>query len=416
MPSRLHLFQAYGVELEYMIVDRSTLDVKPIADQLLKAVNGRISSEYNNGRISWSNELVSHVIELKCTDPDADLATLGQAFYENVQEINAILKKFEAKLMPTAAHPWMDPAREAVIWPHEQNDIYLKYNEMFNCQGHGWSNLQSTHINLPFYDDEEFSKLHTAIRILLPILPALTASSPILDGHPTGYLDRRLKYYMHNQKRIPSISGKVIPERIFSKRMYHKKIYDRIAADILPFDPTGILDPIWVNSRGAIARFDRGAIEIRILDIQESPRMDLAVVRLIVTILKMLVSGTVSSFEQQEKPETDALYELFQQVIRSGMDVQVDSRDHLQSLGLKGEIASLREIWQSLLVKAMDFAPEEMRDIEPEINLIMKQNTLSQRILANANEIYSPENLRLLYNELCDSLDRNESFQIFDRS
>lgn len=35
-PPRLHLFQAYGVELEYMIVDSDTLNVRPIADELLK--------------------------------------------------------------------------------------------------------------------------------------------------------------------------------------------------------------------------------------------------------------------------------------------------------------------------------------------------------------------------------------------
>lgn len=31
---KLHLFEAFGIELEYMIVDQDTLDVKPIADQL----------------------------------------------------------------------------------------------------------------------------------------------------------------------------------------------------------------------------------------------------------------------------------------------------------------------------------------------------------------------------------------------
>jgi glutamate---cysteine ligase / carboxylate-amine ligase len=31
-PVRLHLFQAFGVELEYMIVDRDTLQVQPVTD------------------------------------------------------------------------------------------------------------------------------------------------------------------------------------------------------------------------------------------------------------------------------------------------------------------------------------------------------------------------------------------------
>ena len=50
------------------------------------------------------------------------------------------------------------------------------------------------------------------------------------------------------------------------------------------------MDPVWVNSRGATARFDRGTIEIRLLDIQECPAADLAIITLIIQVLKWLVS------------------------------------------------------------------------------------------------------------------------------
>src|SRR5690606_39942565 len=92
----------------------------------------------------------------------------------------------------------------------------------------GWSNVQSTHLNLPFYDDQEFARLHAAVRLLLPILPALCASTPVLNGKFTGSFDTRLKYYKSNQNRIPSIAGKIIPEAVFSRRNYLQVIYDRI--------------------------------------------------------------------------------------------------------------------------------------------------------------------------------------------
>ena len=38
-----------------------------------------------------------------------------------------------------------------------------------------------------------------------------------------------------------------------------------------PLDTEGILQEEWLNSRAAIARFDRGAIEIRCMDTQECP-------------------------------------------------------------------------------------------------------------------------------------------------
>ena len=56
--------------------------------------------------------------------------------------------------MPGGAHPWMDPARETRLWPHEDNEIYEAFDRIFGCTGHGWSNLQCVHLNLPFDDDE----------------------------------------------------------------------------------------------------------------------------------------------------------------------------------------------------------------------------------------------------------------------
>src|SRR6185503_15213203 len=234
-PPRIHLFQGYGIELEYMLVDCDTLEVKPITDELLKHELGQIGSDFENGIVTWSNELVLHVVELKSTKPENNLNGLEHAFAENVERINAILRRWNTMLMPTAAHPFMNPLTETRLWPHDNNEVYEIYNRIFDCRGHGWSNLQSTHLNLPFYDDEEFAKLHAAIRLVLPILPALCASSPLLDGKLTGIQDTRLRYYKTNQIRIPSITGKVIPEAVFSKRNYYNVVYEKIKNDIAPY-------------------------------------------------------------------------------------------------------------------------------------------------------------------------------------
>ena len=42
---RLHLFQAYGIELEYMIVDADTLNIRPISDKILIDQNGKVNGE-----------------------------------------------------------------------------------------------------------------------------------------------------------------------------------------------------------------------------------------------------------------------------------------------------------------------------------------------------------------------------------
>ena len=70
-PPRIHLFQGYGIELEYMLVDRDTLKIKPITDELLKHELGEYGSDFENGIVTWSNELVLHVVELKSTKPES---------------------------------------------------------------------------------------------------------------------------------------------------------------------------------------------------------------------------------------------------------------------------------------------------------------------------------------------------------
>ena len=288
------LWQKYGIEMEYMIVDRDTLDVLPRADVPLgRDKNGEQLSDVEHGPIGLSNELVSHVLELKCASPVDSLKNLGKTFHKEVLVANEKLKSINAMLLPSAAHPFMDPATMQ-LWPYDCNEIYETYDRIFNCKGHGWANLQSTHINLSFNGDEEFGKLHAAIRALLPLIPAIAASSPFLDGKFCGYLDGRIETYRHNQDRVPSIAGLVIPEAAFTYDEYNQQIFEKVKADIAPYDPEHLLNHFFLNSRGAIARFDRGAIEIRLVDIQECPDADIAIAEWEVAALKGLVEGAFS--------------------------------------------------------------------------------------------------------------------------
>ena len=54
----LPAFSGYGMELEYMIVDRECLSVMPIADQLLYRLAGRDVAEVQGVVLLESNEIV----------------------------------------------------------------------------------------------------------------------------------------------------------------------------------------------------------------------------------------------------------------------------------------------------------------------------------------------------------------------
>jgi gamma-glutamyl:cysteine ligase YbdK (ATP-grasp superfamily) len=411
-PPRIHLFQGYGIELEYMLVDRDSLKVKPITDELIKHETGAYQSDFENGMVTWSNELVLHVVELKSTRPESNFNGLENAFAENVRRINAILAASNTILMPTAAHPFMNPALETKIWPHENNEVYDIYNRIFDCRGHGWSNLQSTHLNLPFYDDEEFAKLHAAVRLILPLLPALCASSPVLDGCLTGMLDTRLKFYKANQSRIPSITGKVIPEAVFSKRNYLNTIYEKIKSDIAPFDKEHVLNPIWVNSRGAIPRFDRGSIEIRIMDIQECPLADMAITALVIELIKVLVTEKFIDFESQAKWKTDFLAQLLEQAAEKAEAARVDNEEYLQVFGFPDRSANMTDLWRHITERLVRSGNVAVTTWKREIDVVLSQGTLSRRIIKSLGKDHSKENITRVYKQLCDCLAQNKMFLV----
>lgn len=402
------LFEAYGIELEYMIVDKENLQIRPIADIVLKEVNGEISSDYENGEITWSNELVLHVIELKTTYPNGNLHTLAPLFHKNVEQINQILEKHNAQLMPGAMHPFMNPETQTKLWPHDYNAVYALYNSIFNCKGHGWSNLQSTHINLPFKDNTEFEKLHAAIRILLPIIPALSASSPIVEGNNTHFKDYRLEVYRKNQAKIPSLSGKIIPERAFSKEEYFDLIFSRVKQDIAPYDKDRILDHHFLNSRGAIARFDRGSIEIRIIDIQECPLADLAISETIILTLKHLVEEKWCSLGEQKKWVEDDLLNIFLQVIKTGEDTMLENKQYAQLFNIKKTKIKAKDVWSTIWKDIEN--DYSSREVASAAKVIIDTGTLSTRILKYISNDFSIANVYACYNALISCLKENKIF------
>ncbi len=398
------MFEGYGVELEYMIVDAESLDVRPIADQLLAAEAGQIVSDVELGPVAWSNELVLHVIEIKTNGPAQSLQGLAGQFQESVTRINAHLAPLGARLMPSAMHPWMNPATETRLWPHDYSAVYEAFDRIFGCQGHGWSNLQSVHLNLPFANDEEFGRLHAAIRVLLPILPALSASSPIIECRATGYLDYRLEAYRTNAARIPSISGEVVPEPAFTEADYDREIFQRIYADIAPHDPEGILQDEFLNARGAIARFSRGAIEIRVLDIAECPAADLAVVGTIVAVLKALVAERWSSCSEQQAMPTAPLAELLRAVARDGERAAVTIPGYVRLFGLpERDRLTAGDIWRYLAEK-LAVADELAPDSLPALKAILERGPLARRMLRATGDAPKRERLVEVYRSLCDDL------------
>ena len=406
MSKKYHLFEVYGIELEYMLVYNSNFKVAPIVDELFIKKNKKITSDILNGKIAWSNELVAHVIELKTNGPTNDLDNLPELFHQNIVEINELLKAMDTKLLPTASHPTMMPLTDTELWKHSSSEVYELYDKIFDCKGHGWSNMQSMHINLPFFDDKEFEKLHAAIRIILPLIPGLSASSPILEGKNTGFKDTRLEYYKTNQKRIPEIAGLVIPERVFNKLDYYATIFEPIRKAIKPFDTENILDHHFLNSRGAIARFDRNAIEIRLIDLQECPQADIAISVLIIEVLKYIVDKKLMPLSTQKEWVKEDLFIIFDEAIKNAEKSIITNLDYLKMFEIDKE-TTIQNLWKHIysLVK-----PNIHKSHYHAIETILNKGTLATRILKAVNSDYSVNHIEDVYFELANCLQENKMF------
>ena len=397
--SEHHLFETFGVELEYMIVDRRSFKVRPIADHVLRDDEGCIENELDRGALAWSNELALHALELKTNGPINSLSGLEAKFQHDVRRINELLKAGAARLMPSAVHPFMDPYTETKLWPHGDAGIYSTFDRIFNCRGHGWGNLQSAHLNLPFCGNDEFVRLHGAIRLALPLIPALAAASPYLDGKDTGLLDSRLDQYRKNCAKIFSITAHVVPEAVPGIREYHRDILQRIYGDLAPHDPEGILRYEWTNARGAIARFDRQTIEIRVIDVQECPLADLAVLMVLVGIIKKLAFDPDSVAAGSMLP-ADRLAVILKETIRDGEQTTITDTDYLRCLGFQTKTLRANEVWSGLIETLPDI-PDPYRGA---LEIILGQGTLASRMKRFAGKC-TQERLVETCRALCDCLE-----------
>ncbi len=402
------LFEVFGVEIEYAVVRQSDLAVTPIVDKLLTTLCGDPNGHPLQGNTEADNELAAHVVEIKCAKPCTSLIDQAQDFQNFVSLVNNNLQPLQAQLMPTGMHPAMQPEKESFLWPHEDKEIYATYDRVFGCRGHGWFNLQSVHLNLPFANDQEFSQLHNAISLILPLLPALAASTPLLEGQPHAWLDTRLFHYVGNQRRLPSIIGGIIPEPIASEQEYRDLILAPMYKEIAPFDPEELLQDEWLNSRAAIARFDRNAIEIRCMDNQEAPVADLAICHAAVSMLKFLIVQNPNLHAIHQSVAPGLLKALFLESAEKGLFAKLPRQYPTAIFGLEPKEYTIGQFLFAVLGRVLPReASLESYVFHPVLAHILERGNLAERI---RKSMHKGKSWLEVYRELCLCLEQGRLF------
>ncbi|HEU4419836.1 MAG TPA: glutamate-cysteine ligase family protein, partial [Planctomycetota bacterium] len=354
--------------------------------------------------------LALHVVELKTNGPAPSLATLAAEFQRSLRRIDGALAGMGARLLPTGMHATMDPARDFRRWPHDYADVYSAYDRIFGCRGHGWANLQSCHLNLPFKDDDEFGRLHLSLRALLPLLPALAASSPFCEGRYTGWLDWRLQVYRHNQARVPSVTGHVVPEPVATREQYFAGILEPMWRDIAPFDPERLLHEEWLNSRGVVAKFFRDTLEIRVLDVQECPPADLAICALVVAVLRELCAERWCDRRALASLPTEELAAVLWSTAQHGEQAVIAHAGLRRALGLPVEPGTAHECWRILADRVLPDIAGLDPLLEPPLQALLEHGPLARRMLRAVGTGPDRESMLRLQAELADCLAHSTVF------
>ena len=408
-------FEVAGVELEYPTVDRD-LNVVPLVEPAFRTLAGRGVSDVDLGAVGFSNEIADHVFEVKTMAPVRSLIEAETVLFEGIQRFTAVLRdELDARLMPTGMHPWFDP-RKGKLWTRSGLRVYTTYARLFDVRTHGWMNVHASHLNLPFGDERETMAMHTAAALLIPYLPALAASSPMHDGELQPSVDGRMAFIVEHQARIPESCGQIVPEYVDSFAGYRKNILQPMyaALDRLPDPDTDVIRHDFFNTRGAVFKFGRRAMEVRVLDTQECVKMDVAIAAFVRASLKHLTARILAG--KVVLPPHELLVEDFRACVRNG-SAAVVSAPHLAVERDETGRTDVRAVLRHLLEGARKAARKDEAPYLELVARVVETGSLSERIraelapFADASDEVFTEAARRIYIELMDCLEANEPWR-----
>jgi len=304
-------------------------------------------------------------MEVKPNAPFKSPEDFEENMHEAILTLTDFLEgKYKAHLLGTGMHPLLR-LEETGVWPHRHRQIYQAYSKVFNLNQHGWLNIQSFQLNIPYSSEERALLMHNTLAQICTYLPAISASSPIYESKLGQRVDNRLHFYMMNQKEIPSVTGNVIPEYMFSFKQYEKEIVEKYSLDLAKAGMQEcLLYKDWVNSRGLVFRFDRKAIEIRIMDEQECVKSDVALSCFVRAVLRALMRKRAVLLPNE------LLVKDFNSVVMNGLEAKV--------LHPHGKTA--REVCNYFLKIAWENASKEEKNYLPIMQKRVECGNLSEII------------------------------------
>jgi carboxylate-amine ligase len=283
-----------GLEEEFALVDPETLELVDRFDELFSACREREALAD-----SVAGELIASEIEIRSGKAESfgEAVELQRTMREG---LFSVAKDMGIGLAAMGTHPWANYLDQHIIdTPH-----YTRLREQLRWVAQR-NNTWSLHLHMGIRDADRAVAVCDHLRGLLPLLLAVSANSPFLDGHDTGLHSVRTEIFTRTFPRC----GVHEPFRTFND---YADFLDLLVATDTIVEST----QLWWSVRPHHAF---GTVELRICDAQTRGEESFAVAALIAACIAQSAldydAGTLPAPPRQREVE-----ENLWRAIRHGMD------------------------------------------------------------------------------------------------
>ena len=297
-----------GVEIELQLVDDNTLDLKNISPRVLADVDKNFSN-----RIKY--ELFESMIEIN-TDVCSTIEEVNKDIKQTLNHLEEILKNYKASINCSSLHPFAKGKNQIVT----NNSRYKRIMKDLQIIGTRFI-TQGLHVHIGIDDCEKAIKVNNALRIYLPLLLALSTSSPYYEGEDTGLYSYRTKIF----ESLP-LAG--LPDYLNDWDHFTKLTNNLIKADII----RSVKDLWWeVRPHPGF-----GTVEIRVCDIPINLEKTLALVALIQALVV-----TIQNVDEYPNTHIQILESNKWQAVRYGLEGAFIDPTTFKELSISSAIENL---------------------------------------------------------------------------
>jgi carboxylate-amine ligase len=283
-----------GLEEEFSILDPQTLELVPRYEEL------RAAADADSGtREAVAGELISSEIEI-ISGPGANLQDAIARQRERRGRVFALVARHGAALGATGTHPWADYRRQPIIDTEHYRRVEegLKYVAWRN-------NTFSLHVHVGAAGIDRAVKTCDRLRPVLPLLLAISANSPFLDGRDSGLHSARTQSFTKSFPRcgVPDAFGGWDAYRAYIEFLLETR-------SIVEFTQ------VWWSVR---PHFSFGTVEVRICDAQATAQESEALASLMVACIAQAMRD-IDEGVPFEDPAPRLVEENMWRAIRHGLD------------------------------------------------------------------------------------------------